>query len=74
LREFFDSIQRRMGILRYAVISDPLGTGNNPPAQVDQAMLTVEVYYVPVRAIRGIWLKAIVTRFGYQIEERAGGA
>jgi len=74
LREFFDSIQRRMGILRYAVISDPLGTGNNPPAQVDQGILTVEVYYVPVRAIRGIWLKAIVTRFGYQIEERAGGA
>jgi len=73
LREFFDSIQRRMGILRYAVISDPLGTGNNPPAQVDQGVLTVEVYYVPVRAIRGIWLKAIVTRFGYQIEERVGG-
>jgi hypothetical protein len=73
LKEFMDSIQRRMGVLKYAVISDPLGTGNNPPAQVDQGILTVEVFYVPVRAIRGIWLKAIVTRFGYQIEERVGG-
>ena len=72
LREFMDAIQRRLGIMRYAVISDPLGTGNNPPEMIDNGMLTVELYYLPVRAIRGIWLKAVVTRFGYQITETVG--
>jgi len=72
LREFMDSIQRRMGIMKYAVVSDQLGTGNNPPDMVDNGILTVELYYLPVRAIRGIWLKATVTRFGYQLAESVG--
>jgi hypothetical protein len=69
LREFMDNVQRRMGVIKYAIVSDPLGTGNNPPDMVDNGILTVELYYVPVRAIRGIWLKATVTRFGYQLSE-----
>jgi len=72
LREFMDNVQRRMGVIKYNVVSDPLGTGNNPPDMVDNGILTVELYYVPVRAIRGIWLKATVTRFGYQISETLG--
>jgi len=69
LREFMDAIQRRLGIMKYAVVSDPLGTGNNPPEMIDNGVLTVELFYLPVRAIRGIWLKATVTRFGYQLTE-----
>jgi hypothetical protein len=72
LREFMDAVQRRLGIMRYAVVSDPLGTGNNPPEMIDNGVLTVELFYQPVRAIRGIWLKATVTRFGYQVSETIG--
>ncbi|MEM1674945.1 MAG: phage tail sheath subtilisin-like domain-containing protein [Candidatus Bathyarchaeia archaeon] len=70
LDEFFRTIKQRLGIYDYKIVSDPLGSGNNPPAQVDQGMLTVEVYVKPVRAIRYIWLKVIATRFGYRFEER----
>ncbi len=69
LTDFLDPIKRRMGLMDYMVKSDPLGTGNNPSGQVDQGMLTVEMYLKPVRAIRYIWLKAIVVRSGVKFEE-----
>lgn len=72
LDEFLRTIKQRLGLYDYRVVSDPIGTGNNPPAQIDQGMLTVEVYLKPVRAIRFIWLKAIITRTGYSLEERLG--
>jgi hypothetical protein len=70
LDDFMAAIKRRFGVLDYRVVSDPIGTGNNPPNQIDQGMLTVEVYLKPTRAIRFIWLKVIVTRTGYNFEER----
>ena len=70
LDDFMAAIRRRFGVLDYRVVSDPIGTGNNPPNQIDQGMLTVELYLKPVRAIRFIWLKVIVTRTGYNFEER----
>lgn len=70
LDEFLGAIKRRMGLVDYRVVSDPLGTGNNPSNQVDQGMLTVEMYLKPVRAIRYIWLKAVVVRSGVNFEER----
>lgn len=70
LDEFFRTIRQRLGIYDYKIVCDPLGTGNNPPNQVDQGMLTVEIYVKPVRAIRFIWLKVIATRTGYRFEER----
>ena len=70
LDEFLRTIKMRAGLYDYKVVSDPLGTGNNPANQVDQGILTIEIYLKPVRAIRHIWLKAIVTRTGYNLEEK----
>jgi hypothetical protein len=52
------------------VVSDPIGTGNNPPTQIDQGMLTVDAYLKPVRAIRFINLRLKVTSTGMSFEER----
>lgn len=70
LDEFLRTIKQRFGLYDYSVVSDSLGTGNNPANQIDQGILTVEIYLKPVRAVRHIWLRAIVTRTGYSLEER----
>jgi hypothetical protein len=69
LEDFMNDVKRRLGVLDYKVVSDPLGTGNNPPVAGDQGLLNVDLYVKPVRAVRYIQLRAIVTRAGYDLKE-----
>jgi len=69
LEDFMNDVKRRLGVLDYNVVSDPLGTGNNPPVAGDQGLLNVDLYIKPVRAVRYIQIRAIVTRAGYDLKE-----
>lgn len=69
--DYLRTVQIGQGITAYRVVSDPLGdpNGNNPPNNIDNGILTVDVLLVPVKAIRGILINATITRSGVNLEE-----
>ena len=58
-------VYRREGLYGYYIRCDET---NNPPEVIDRDALAVDIYVKPVRAIKGILLRAFITRTGADFE------
>jgi len=69
---YMAGVKAKAGVYDYRVICDPLNDpdGNNPPDNVDQGILTCDIWLKPTRAIRGIMLRAIIVRNAVDLNVR----
>jgi len=74
ITDYLTEVKRTGGLYDFLVKCDPLGDpdGNNPPINIDNGILTADLFLKPVRGIRGIHLRAVITRTGVDFEEVGG--
>lgn len=69
--DYMVTVKRGNGVSAYRIVSDPLSdpNGNNPPNNISNGILTIDVLFIPVKSIRGILINATITRDGVNLNE-----